>query len=160
MGGLAAAIGSAGGAAVIAAGAFAGVYKSLEWALGRARGDNSSPMQPGAEQYPRVSTDGTGPRLPGYQPNGFEDLRSLAAPPSWTVNQPQKSFPMTGAGGAAAGAEGTDYPGITPGIGNLQSQLQQTGNGAGEAGAKAAGDFGSGFLGQLEETVSKAGELY
>ena len=159
MGGLAAAIGSAGGAAVIAAGAFAGVYKSLEWALGRARGDNSSPMQPGAEQYPRVSTDGTGPRLPGYQPNGFEDLRSLAAPPSWTVNQPQKSFPMTGAGGATAGAEGPDYPGITPGIGDLQSQLQQAGNGAGEAGAKAAGDFGSGFLGQLEETVSRAGQL-
>ena len=31
--------------------------------------------------------------------------------------------------------------------------------GAGEAGAKAAGDFGQGFLGKAQETVSKAGEL-
>ena len=106
-----------------------------------------------------VGTSGTGPELPGYAPYAGYDLREASKPPNWSVNQPQKSWPMTGAGGATAGAEGPEYPGITPGLGDLQSQLQQAGNGAGEAGAKAAGDFGQGFFGQLEETVSKAGEL-
>jgi hypothetical protein len=97
--------------------------------------------------------------LPSFPAQQMVDLREAAKPPSWTVNQPQKSWPMVGAGGATAGVEGPDFPSVTPGLGNLQQQLQSAGNGAGEAGSKAAGDFGAGFLGQLEETVAKAGQL-
>jgi hypothetical protein len=63
---------------------------------------------------------------------------------------------MVGAGGATAGAEGPDLASVAPGLGDIKQQLDAVGNGAGASGAKAAGDFGAGFIGELEQTVARA----
>jgi hypothetical protein len=107
-----------------------------------------------------VGTDGTGPQMPGYQPYGSYDLRAAAAPPGWTVNAPQKAFPMTGAGGATAGAEGPEFPNVS-GLGGASGVADALNNGAQTqaAGAASGAGYMEGLRSQLDAAASYAEEV-
>ena len=91
-----------------------------------------------------------------YYDQQMLDLREAAKPPAWAVNQPQKSWPMTGAGGATAGVEGPEYPNLTGGVDQIGAALQNGAGQASAAGASTAQAYHEAFIGQLQQTLSEA----
>jgi hypothetical protein len=125
-------------------------------------------QQPGAVNEGYDSILGSPRRVPFVpeKPKEYDAFRDALeahqrdSQPGWTVNQPQKAFPMTGAGGATAGVEGPEFPNVTglngaSGVAdalNIGSQTQA-------AGAASGAGYLEGLRSQLDAAASYAEEI-
>jgi hypothetical protein len=161
MGGLTAAIGSAGGAALVAAGAFGAVYKSLEWALGREWGDKRDKQAFGDDQnrYNKLGLNYLNPFAGFNGQIGTPGVGTLSEkPPSWSVrNDAPPAWPMVGKTGATAGVQSPDF--VDAGsAGNTAAGVSGALSvpNAGGTGARVGSDYAAGLQEQLAQAIAYA----
>ena len=147
------------GGGLLSAAPVAGTAAELaDWAYDTEKAHGAG-QQPGADDASAYDSVLGSPRSqpfvrpPMQQYDTFSDAlreHQRASQPGWTVNQPQTPFPMTGSGGATAGA------GEAPGYINNVTGALDLGGQASAAGASTGSGYTAGLKGELEAAVAAA----